>query len=159
VRWPNAATAWLLRNRRQLGVSYASSHLVHLIAILALAGWTAQGFVTLRPMTTIVGGGIAYVFLALMTITSFDRTAAWLGPGNWRRLHVTGAYYNWSIFALSFLPRAFTAPVYSGCAALVAGSVAVRWLPVSEAREFTSRADVHRSKGGVAALRTGTNSE
>ncbi len=140
-RWPNAATGWLVRNRRQLGVSYASSHVVHLIAILALAGWTAEGFVTLRPMTTIVGGGIAYAFLALMTITSFDRTAAWLGPRNWRRLHVTGAYYNWMIFALSFVPRAFTAPVYSGCAALVAGSMVVRWMPVSEARAIGSRAD------------------
>ncbi len=101
-RWPNAATAWLLRNRRQLGVSFAASHFVHLLLIIAVAGWTLEGFLTVRPMVTIVGGGLAYVFLALMTLTSFDTTAAWLGPRNWRRLHVTGGYYNWFIFAQSF---------------------------------------------------------
>jgi hypothetical protein len=144
-RWPNATTAWLLRNRRQLGVSYAASHLIHLLLILTLAGWTVHGFVTVRPMITIVGGGIAYVFIALMTATSFDTTAAWLGPRRWRRLHVTGAYYNWFIFAQSFFVSAFKSAFYWPFAALVAASMAVRWLPVREAREFASRADVHRS--------------
>jgi methionine sulfoxide reductase heme-binding subunit len=133
-RWPSPATSWLLRNRRQLGVSYASSHLIHLLLILTLARWTMHGFVTLRPMTTIVGGGIAYVFIALMTATSFDTTAAWLGPRRWWQLHLTGAYYNWLIFALSFLPKAFTAPIAWPFATLVVGSMAVRWLPVARAR-------------------------
>jgi hypothetical protein len=130
-RWPNAATAWLLRNRRQLGVSYASSHFVHLLLILTLAGWTVHGFVTVRPMITIVGGGIAYVFLALMTITSFDTTAAWLGPRRWRQLHVTGAYYNWFIFAQSFFRMVSKSAIYWPFAALVAGSMLLRWLPAS----------------------------
>ncbi|HEY5756499.1 MAG TPA: hypothetical protein VIU34_11795, partial [Steroidobacter sp.] len=34
--WPNAWTRWQLRNRRYLGVSFAVSHLVHLLAIFAL---------------------------------------------------------------------------------------------------------------------------
>src|SRR5262245_51654671 len=34
--WPNAWTRWQLRNRRYLGVSFALSHFVHLLAILAL---------------------------------------------------------------------------------------------------------------------------
>jgi len=53
-RWPNGATAWMLRNRRQLGVSYAASHFIHLLLILAVAGWTVHGFMTVRPMLTIV---------------------------------------------------------------------------------------------------------
>src|ERR1043165_3907195 len=44
-RWPNAFTTWLLRNRRQLGVSFASSHAIHLLTILALCGWTWAGLV------------------------------------------------------------------------------------------------------------------
>lgn len=144
-RWKTPTTAWLLRNRRQLGVSYAASHLIHLILILTVAGWTVDGLVHVRPMGTIIGGGIAYVFIALMTLTSFDTTAAWLGPKRWRRLHVTGAYYNWFIFAQSFFRMAFKSAVYWPFAALVAGAMALRWLPGSEAREFTSRAEVHRS--------------
>jgi methionine sulfoxide reductase heme-binding subunit len=128
-RWPTPTTAWLLRNRRQLGVSYAASHFIHLLLILTVAGWTVNGFMTVRPMKTIVGGGVAYVFLALMTITSFDTTAAWLGPKRWRQLHVTGAYYNWFIFAQSFFRMAFTSPIYAPFAGLVAGSMLLRWLP------------------------------
>jgi methionine sulfoxide reductase heme-binding subunit len=141
-RWPNAVTAWLLRNRRQLGVSFAASHLVHLLLILTVAGWTVHGFLTVRPMQTIVGGGLAYVFLALMTATSFDRTAAWLGPRRWRQLHVTGAYYNWFIFALSFFPMLMKSVVYWPFAGLVAGSMILRWLPAP--RAATVRADSAR---------------
>ena len=47
-RWPNAATSWLLRNRRQLGVSFASSHAIHLVMILWLCGWTWTGLVARR---------------------------------------------------------------------------------------------------------------
>ncbi len=125
-RWPNAVTAWLLRNRRQLGVSFASSHAIHLLAILALCGWTWSGLVERTPTVTLVGGGIAYVFIALMTATSFDATAAWLGPRRWRRLHTVGAYYNWAIFALNFFVLAFMSPVYWPFAALLAGAMAVR---------------------------------
>ena len=144
-RWPNGATAWLLRNRRQLGVSFAASHFVHLVLIIAVAGWTLEGFLTVRPMVTIVGGGLAYVFLALMTLTSFDTTAAWLGPRNWRRLHVTGGYYNWFIFAQSFFVMALKSKslIYWPFAALVAGAMVVRWLPAP--RALSTGAGVRRT--------------
>lgn len=125
-RWPNAMTAWALRNRRQMGVSFAASHVIHLLAILALCGWTWAGLVTRTPAITLVGGGIAYVFIALMTATSFDRTTAWLGPRRWQRLHTAGAYYNWIIFALSFFPLAFKSALYWPFAAMLTGSMAVR---------------------------------
>ncbi len=125
-RWPNAATSWLLRNRRQLGVSFAASHLIHLLVILALCGWTWHGLVERTPTVTLVGGGIAYVFIALMTATSFDQSAAWLGPRRWQRLHTVGAYYNWFIFALNFFVLAFKSAVYWPFAAMLAGSMGAR---------------------------------
>ena len=136
-RWPNAATGWLVQNRRQLGVSFAVSHLVHLLLILAMAGWTWEGFVAKTPAVTRVAGGIAYVFIALMTATSFDRTAAWLGPRRWRQLHATGAYYNWIIFAQSFFRLAFRSPIYWPFAAMLAGAMTVRLAarPTGSARQ------------------------
>lgn len=128
-RWPSPATSWLLRNRRQLGVSYAVSHFLHLLLIVALGGWTVHGFVGVRPPIVIVGGGLAYVLLALMTLTSFDRTAAWLGPRRWRQLHLTGGYYNWFIFAQSYVPMISKTLLAVPFAALVAGSMLLRWLP------------------------------
>ena len=35
--WSNAWTRWLRRNRRYLGVSFAASHAIHAVAILAFA--------------------------------------------------------------------------------------------------------------------------
>lgn len=128
-RWPRPATRWLVRNRRQLGVGFAFSHLVHLVAIVALAGWTWHGFLAATPPITLVFGGLAYVFIALMTLTSFDRTAAWLGPRRWRLVHTIGAYYVWIVFAQNFLVMAFLSPFYWPYAGLLTGAMLVRWLP------------------------------
>jgi hypothetical protein len=147
-RWPNAATAWVLRNRRQLGVSFAVSHFVHLLAIFALAGWTWAGLLGSTETLTLVAGGGAYVFIALMTLTSFDATAAMLGPRAWRRLHTTGAYYVWIIFAQNYFVQAVLSAFYWPYAALLAGAMTLRWLPAPEARAFTARADVRRSTAG-----------
>ncbi|MCC6766974.1 MAG: hypothetical protein IT293_20150 [Deltaproteobacteria bacterium] len=132
-RWPNAATGWLLRNRRQLGVSFAVSHFVHLLAIFALVGWTWAGFRAAVPAGTLAVGGLAYTFLVLMTLTSFDAPAARLGPRAWRRLHTTGAYYLWFVFAQNYFVAATFSAFYWPYAALVAGAMALRWLPAPRA--------------------------
>jgi len=103
VLWPNQLTRWLLANRRYVGVSFAASHFIHLVAILALLR-VAPDFRIGPP--ALIGGGLAYVFIAAMTATSFDRSAAWLGPRRWKALHKTGMYYCWFIFFISYLPRA-----------------------------------------------------
>ena len=108
--WPSPLTRWMLRNRRYLGVSFAVSHFIHLVAIIALALRLGDQFKLDPP--TLVGGGLAYVFIAAMTATSFDRTAAWLGPRAWRRLHTTGGYYIWFIFFISYAPRAAIASLW-----------------------------------------------
>jgi sulfoxide reductase heme-binding subunit YedZ len=107
--WHTRLTRWTLANRRYLGVSFAASHAVHLLAIVVLAA-TVPDF-TANP-TTVVFGGVGYVVLAAMTATSFDRTAAWLGPRAWKRLHTAGVYYLWFIFLASYAPRLSRAPIY-----------------------------------------------
>jgi hypothetical protein len=81
--WPGAATRWLLANRRYVGVSFAVSHLFHGLAIAALAA------------------------------TSFDRTAAWLGPRRWKRLHAAGVYHLWLVFLVTVGPQAGRGPLYA----------------------------------------------
>ncbi len=118
-RWPTPTSAWLLANRRYFGVSFAVSHGAHLLAILALADWSLVRFVVDSGPAAVIGGGIAYVLLAAMTATSFDRTAAWLGARRWKRLHTVGAYYLWGIFFLSYAPRAvLESPLFYGPFAL-----------------------------------------
>jgi len=72
--WPSAWTRWQRRNRRYLGVSFAVAHFTHFLAILSLRVIAPDHFATI-PAVTWIFGGIAYVFVAAMTATSFDATA------------------------------------------------------------------------------------
>jgi hypothetical protein len=122
--WRAPATAWLLRNRRYLGLSMAVSHAVHLAAILILAArWPEQAEI---PVATRIGGTLGYVFLAAMAATSSDRAFAWLGRRRWRALHWTGAWVLWAIFALSYVPEALAVPAYAPLALLVLAAGALR---------------------------------
>ena len=94
---PSRATKWMLRNRRQLGVSFALVHFGHLSIILARG--------RPLPMVAVIGGGLAYLFVAAMVATSFDRTAALVGRRAWKVLHGIGAWYLFVLFALAYLSR------------------------------------------------------
>jgi sulfoxide reductase heme-binding subunit YedZ len=122
--WSAPATGWLLANRRYLGVSFAASHAIHLLGIVVLARM-ARDF-AIAP-ATLVAGGTAYVFLAAMVATSFDRTAAWLGRRWWRRLHLTGMYVCWIIFFISYGPRTvMESPLYAPFVLVLLGALALR---------------------------------
>ena len=117
--WRNAWTRWQLRNRRYLGVSFALSHGVHLLAILALARISPAELAAHATAVTWIFGGLAYVFIALMTITSFDSTAPLISRRAWSILHTFGAYYIWLIFASSYFSRAAVIPAYIPVATVV----------------------------------------
>ena len=108
--WPSGAAAWLVRNRRYLGVSFAVSHTVHLGAIYAAVAYYAAD-ADLFPggqvdPVTRVAGTLGYLCILAMTATSFDRSAAWLGPRSWKRLHTAGLYYIWVVFIVTYSGRA-----------------------------------------------------
>ena len=124
------ATAWLLRNRRYLGLSFAVSHALHLAGIVALAEGWPESFAR-TSTTTLIGGGLGYGFVAAMAATSNDRAVAWLGRRRWRLLHLTGSWLLWGIFASSYVPRAVRAPGYLPLAVLPVAVLGVRvaaWL-------------------------------
>jgi methionine sulfoxide reductase heme-binding subunit len=132
-RWPNSLSSWLIRNRRYLGVSFAVSHYFHLAAIITLARLAPEGFRRDVDALALVFGGLAYVLLTTMTLTSFDRTAAWIGPRAWRILHTTGVYYIWLIFFISYLPRSIVSIAYVPLAIVTVAALALR-LPLGHAR-------------------------
>lgn len=123
---PSEATRWQRRNRRYLGVSFAVSHFIHLGAILALASVDQALFWKLTNVSTIVLAGTAYLFIAAMAATSFDRTAAWLGPRKWRLLHLIGGWYIWISFAIAVGKRVPLDRLYWPMAALVLAAAIVR---------------------------------
>ena len=123
---PSEATRWQRRNRRYLGVSFAVSHLIHLIAILSLASIDQALFWKLTNINTIVLAGTAYLFIAAMAATSFDGAAAWLGPRKWRLLHLVGGWYIWISFAVAVGKRVPLDRFYWPMAALVLAAGVVR---------------------------------
>lgn len=138
--WPNSATRWILRNRRYFGLSFAASHFIHaaMIATLAYADWPL--FQELTQVASNVSGGIAYVFIALMAATSFDRAVAWLGPRKWQALHTVGAWYIWGSFVAANGKRIPTSPYYWLPIALLAIALAIRiaaW--ISKRRSLSDR--------------------
>lgn len=123
---PAAFTRWQRRNRRYLGVSFAVSHFIHLAAILALAVVDRASFWQITSITTIVLAGTAYLFIAAMAATSFDRAAAWMGPRRWRALHLVGGWYIWISFAVAVGRRVPDDSFYWPMAMLVLAIVVVR---------------------------------
>jgi sulfoxide reductase heme-binding subunit YedZ len=111
--WPNAWTRWQRRNRRYLGLSFAASHAIHAAAIVAFAKMDPAGFVEATSPASYVFGGIGYAVLIAMSATSFDRTAALIGPRAWRALHLVGGYYLWFQFMVSFGKRVPAMPGYA----------------------------------------------
>lgn len=124
--FPSGPTRWLRVNRRYLGVSFAISHLVHLVAIITLARLDPVVFQQLTNIVSFIGGGLAYVFILLMAATSFDRSAALIGPRAWRWLHLSGGWYILLSFALNFGKRAPADPRYLLPVAVIGLAVAIR---------------------------------
>jgi len=111
---PDDVTAWLLRNRRGLGVSVGVAHAAHGLAIVVFVRLTGHE----TPVATLVAALSAYAFLAAMVATSFDATARALGRRWWRRLHRTGLYLLWLVFGFTFAGAAAADPVSATYAAL-----------------------------------------
>jgi DMSO/TMAO reductase YedYZ heme-binding membrane subunit len=122
--WPTDTTRWLLRNRRYLGVSFAVAHFLHLLDIALLA--TLLGDAFQREWVALVVGGASYVLLAGMVLTSFDRSARWLGPRAWGVLHRTGIHLLWFIFAQSYTFSALQDPYFVPLAIAVWGAALLR---------------------------------
>ncbi|KJC46070.1 hypothetical protein UB31_20815 [Bradyrhizobium sp. LTSP849] len=111
--WPNAWTRWQRRNRRYLGLSFATSHAIHAVAIVAFAKMDSAGFAEATSAASYIFGGIGYAVIIAMSATSFDRAAALLGPRAWRALHLLGGYYLWFQFMVSFGKRVPAMPLYA----------------------------------------------
>ncbi|MGE3689936.1 MAG: hypothetical protein AB7F98_01000 [Novosphingobium sp.] len=98
--WPNTFTRALLRDRRWWGLGFAVCHTFHLLALITYFNAINQT----PPLYTIIGGGAAYVLMFAMVLSSNNAVQRGMGRW-WKRLHKTGIWYLWAIFALSYLAR------------------------------------------------------
>lgn len=88
---PGPGTRALLRERRYLGLAFAFSHAVHALLILAYWKLFPETFWSGRSVAANIPGSIGYLFILLLTLTSFRTPAHAPGkpctrpaPGCWR---------------------------------------------------------------------------
>ncbi|MCC5887800.1 MAG: hypothetical protein JJT88_15300 [Gammaproteobacteria bacterium] len=99
--WPTPLTRWLRRQRRYLGLAFALAHFCHLSALL----WLFRHLGASMDLVTMLGGGLAYLLIGLMVLTSNDYAVRKLGAKRWRALHLSGLTYVWLIFMQSYVGR------------------------------------------------------
>lgn len=90
----------LLLHRRYVGLAMAFAHTVHFYYVVELALNSPEMF----GWVTIIGGGLAFVLMWLMALTSNNTLMGKLGK-HWSRLHTFGLHYVWLIFMQSFVGR------------------------------------------------------
>jgi DMSO/TMAO reductase YedYZ heme-binding membrane subunit len=138
--WPNGWTRWQRRNRQYLGLAFAVSHAIHAAAIVAFATLDPVAFHQTSMAGSIVTGGIAYLFIVAMALTSFDWSAAWIGPRAWRALHWTGGYYILISFIVTNGKRIGTSPFYALPVVLMLAILALRIVAWRHARKTADSA-------------------
>jgi DMSO/TMAO reductase YedYZ heme-binding membrane subunit len=89
--WPSRATRWLLVNRRYFGLAFAFAMAWHFSFVL----YTISSFGNPLSAKATALDVIGFIFLLLLTLTSFRWGARRLSASNWRRLHKTGVYVIW----------------------------------------------------------------
>ncbi len=104
-------SAWIVRNRRYLGVSFAVSHFYHLGVLATLSVLFSDPFFGELNVAILGINALAYVFIIAMALTSSDRARRILGA-RWRQLHFVGAYFIFFVFVASYVPRALNDDFY-----------------------------------------------
>jgi sulfoxide reductase heme-binding subunit YedZ len=132
--WPNTFTQWLLKNRRYLGVSMAVSHTYHAIALCGLWFATSGASPQFDPLAI-----LGYVFLFAMTVTSFERSATWIGKRAWKILHNAGMHYFWLAFTVEFSTKIVkSAIVYLPLTMLLVAAMMIRFVSPRIQRKLVS---------------------
>lgn len=102
---PGPASRRMLRERRYLGLAFAISHTVHGVLIYRYAQQFPELFWAGRTVTSSLPGSIGYLFLLMLTLTSFKAPMRLLGGRAWKALHSTGMWVLAGVFCLSFYKR------------------------------------------------------
>jgi len=128
---PGRFSDWVADNRRFIGLSFATSHLVHGGFLLSLLLYGKDYFLSIVRWDTIVLGGLAYVIIFMMVFTSIwpvlMQRMAWLKP-----FYFYSMYYLWLIFFATFAERAWSKPVTYLPYVLI--TLAALWLNIREVR-------------------------
>ena len=125
-RWlQNSFTWWGFMNRKYFGISFALMHLIHLFFLFLLQKNFHPVFERAATIS-LLSGGLAYLFLGLMLLTSFPFFAKKISTSSWKILHTVGGYWIWWIFFISYAKRVRTELDYLPLVLLFVGVLFLR---------------------------------
>lgn len=122
----NSFSWWVFMNRKFFGISFAIIHWLHLLVIVLLQKCFHPVF-EIAAITSLLSGGLAYLFLTLMLLTSFPYFANMISKTNWKRLHTIGGYWIWLIFMISYVKRVDTEIEFLPIIILFVGGLVLRF--------------------------------
>lgn len=122
---PSPFAKTLVRERRFVGLAFAFSQVVHAILIYTY-GQLNPEFWPGRSTLVNVPGTVGYVFILLMTLTSFKSTTRLIGRKAWKILHVSGMWWLAAVFAYSNLKRIPLSIWYALPFGIMLSAVAIR---------------------------------
>ena len=97
----NTLTKFIRHQRRYIGLSFALAHTIHLVALTSF-------FIVMKEnpgIVTLIGGGVGYVLVYAMALTSNDNAVKKLGLKRWKKIHWFGANYIAVIFAFTYVGK------------------------------------------------------
>lgn len=95
--FPGPLTRWLLRNRKIMGLCFAMAMAWQGLFILGLTTIYRDYYLSeVYVLRDAIEGTIGYLFLAAMTVTSFDWGRKRISPRQWRYRHKAGIYFLWA---------------------------------------------------------------
>ena len=98
ILWPSTLTRWMLANRRYIGLAFAFAMAWH----FGFEAYTIWSFGNPLNVKATLMDVIGFIFLLMMTLTSFRWGARYLSRANWRRLHKTGVYAIWLVATIIY---------------------------------------------------------
>ena len=107
--FPSSFSAWLLRNRRYVGLSFAAGFGWQAVFILVLLVLHGDYYATvLHDTAEFISRMLSYLLLLALTVTSFFPVRRTMDPRHWQLLHLVGIWYFWAAIWVSYAETVMT---------------------------------------------------
>ncbi|MDG1165885.1 MAG: hypothetical protein P8N61_11000, partial [Porticoccaceae bacterium] len=97
----NRGTQFIWQNRRNLGLSFAYAHGIHLVALSSYLWVTGEQ----KAPNSMIIGSLVYLMIFAMALTSTNNAVAKMGLVKWKRLHRIGVHSIAFVFILIYLGK------------------------------------------------------
>lgn len=95
--FPSIYTAWLLRNRKYVGLCFAVAMAWQALFIAIMSIWFNDYYYEeVYLLRNELEGSTGYIFITFMTLTSFQFVKQTMSRKQWKILHLTGLYALWA---------------------------------------------------------------